>query len=101
MTMKIFLKLFLILAVMTIYALPVRADGWDQASQEKIRTGIDSIIKSPLEIPTSLAEETKAAKFKPFGVVGGLIKGISFFVKDIGVGVVKVLTFDITKNPAP
>lgn len=86
--------LLIVVFTMAITA-PVYAEGWDDTSREKFKTGVKTIAKSPLQISKSISEEYDVAKFKPFGIAVGLLKGLFYFVKDIGSGLVDVLTFNV------
>ena len=70
-----------------VFALPAPVD--------KLKGGMEGIIKSPLELPKTTIDEVKGADFKPFGLVGGLMKGTYNMVHSSLKGVVDVVTFPI------
>ena len=59
---------------------------------DKLSTGAKTFFMSPKHIPDSISEEYEAADFKPLGVIGGTVKGISMTVLDLGKGLFHVVT---------
>ena len=66
-----------------VVAAPVYADAGS-----KFQDGVERFFTSPMNIVDGVKEETEAATFKPFGVFGGLIKGLAETVVDAGGGAV-------------
>lgn len=58
----------------------------------KIQSGIKDVIMSPLQISDNVQAEAKNAKFLPFGLAGGFLKGIYYMGKQIVTGTLDVLT---------
>ena len=54
--------------------------------------GLKSIIMSPLQVSDNVKTEMHAAKFMPFGVVGGAAKGTFYMGKQIIDGVWSIVT---------
>ena len=61
---------------------------------EKAKDGVMTVVKSPLHVHDSLMSETKSAKFMPFGLVGGLLKGTA----DMGIDIIKG-TYTVLRAP--
>ena len=91
--MKKILSLMVIFSLVTapLYALP--------APIEKLKGGTVQILKSPLDLKTYATDEMKTSKYKPFGLVGGLVKGTFHMIDHVGKGVIDIATFplDLTK----
>ena len=83
-----------IIAVITVVlfvfamAAPVFADA-----TSKFTDGIKQFATSPMNIVDDVKEEYEAAEFKPFGVLGGLFKGIFDTAIDAGGGIINTFTF--------
>ena len=84
---RIFASL-LILAVMFL-SVPSHAD-----TLTKFNSGVKTVILSPLEVSDNIKAETKDAKFLPFALVGGFLKGGFYMAKKIVTG-----TRDIVMSP--
>ena len=82
----------MVCAAVLVFSTPVFADP-----MTKLKTGLTDIVKSPLEVVDHTKAEYNAATFKPFGFMGGLIKGAFYMGKKIVGGVVDVVTFPIDK----
>ncbi len=80
----------MVCAVVVAFSTPVGA-----TPMEKLKKGFTDIIKSPLEIVDHTKAEAKEAKFVPFGVIGGLLKGTFYMGKKVVGGVIDVVTFPI------
>ncbi len=68
------------------------------APVEKAKSGVVDIIKSPLEIGHYSMDEIKGAHFKPFGLMGGVMKGTAYMVKKSISGAFDVATFPLEKK---
>ena len=65
----------------------------------KVKDSVVDIVKSPLELGHHVMEETKTAEFKPFGLMGGILKGSFYSVKKMGTGVVDIVTLPLDYLP--
>ncbi len=65
------------------------------AGGEKLKGGVEKLVKSPLQLKDDVVNEYNAAKFKPFGVIGGLLKGVFDTGKEAIGGLVDILTFPV------
>lgn len=61
----------------------------------KLKQGVVDIITSPLEIPNHTKTEFEAATFKPFGLLGGLLKGTVYTVKKMATGMVDIILIPV------
>ena len=91
--MKKIISAIFALALMMAVAVPGQA-YYDQYKQN-IKDGIGTFVNSPRPMVDSLKEEYKTSKFKPFGVFGGFLKGGYYMLKDMGVGLFRVVTFNV------
>lgn len=64
---------------------------------EKLKGGLTTVITSPLEIKDNVEAEYTKAKFMPFGLVGGMLKGGFYMAKDMVTGAIDVVTFPIDR----
>ena len=65
------------------------------AGMEKLKGGVSELVKSPLQLKDSIVNECNAAKFKPFGVMGGALKGVFYTGKEAVKGLVDIVTFPV------
>ena len=86
--MKKILALFVVCAVILALSIPAGAEP-----VAKIKDGLTDIVRSPLEVVDNVKAEAKDAKFMPFGLMGGLLKGTFYMGKKIVGGVVDIVTF--------
>jgi hypothetical protein len=63
-----------------------------------IKDGITTMVKSPLPLIDSVKDEYNASKFKPFGIVGGFLKGGLYSLKEFSVGLLRALTFNVGED---
>ncbi len=82
--MKRMLSFFLTLVVIVAFTSPSLADS---RVIEKFKGGAKDVITSPLVVSDNVMKETKDAKFLPFALVGGLLKGGFYMVKQVVGGV--------------
>ena len=61
----------------------------------KLKGGIEAVIKSPLELPKVTGDEIKSSDFKPYGLVYGLMKGSYHTVDKAVKGVLDIASFPI------
>jgi len=59
---------------------------------EKFKGGLKEVIMSPLQVSDNVKTESTNAKFLPFALAGGFIKGSFYMVKDIVTGTVHMVT---------
>ena len=82
--------LAMVFAVSLVLSTAVSADP-----MEKFKSGLTDIVKSPMEVVDHTKAEVKASTFKPFGFLGGLMKGTFYMGKKAVGGIVDVVTFPI------
>jgi len=87
-TMKLRVILLAILAMVSL-SLPSFAD------MAKFRGGLKDVVLSPLVISNNMKAESANAKFLPFGLVGGFLKGSFYMVKQILTGTYVIVTAPI------
>ena len=85
--MVMLMLFFLLIGTTVVYALP--------ESINKLKGGVEQVIKSPLEVPHYTMDEYKSANFKPFGLLGGMIKGAAHMVKKGVSGALDIATFPL------
>jgi hypothetical protein len=78
---------FLVALAIVVLSVPCLAD-----TIAKFQGGVKDVIMSPLQISDSVKAETKDAKFLPFALAGGFIKGTFYMVKQIVKGTLDVVT---------
>ena len=61
---------------------------------DRVTGGLKDIAMSPLKVSDNVQTEAKAAKFMPFGIVGGATKGVFYMGKQILDG-----TYTIVSTP--
>ena len=61
-------------------------------SPNKFQSGLRDVFTSPLQVSDSVKTETANAKFLPFALVGGLLKGSFYMAKKIVTGTLTVAT---------
>ncbi|MBI3602602.1 MAG: hypothetical protein HY209_06915 [Candidatus Omnitrophica bacterium] len=87
--MKRMLSFFLTLAVVVAFISPSLAAS---GAMDKAKNGAKDVITSPLAVKDNVMQETKNAKFLPFALVGGLLKGGFYMGKQIVSGVLAIVT---------
>ena len=87
--MKKFVSLVVVCVVAVVVVSPALA--WNV---DKFKAGTNRIIQSPRQIKDNVKEEYQAAQFKPFGIIGGTMKGLFYCGKEMGAGLLTVLTFN-------
>ena len=58
----------------------------------KFQNGIKDVLMSPLQVSDNVKTETTNAKFLPFALVGGILKGSFYMAKQIVHGTLVVVT---------
>lgn len=85
--MKNIFAILMVMVVAAMLAAPSYAGCGD-----RMKSGVEKFYKSPLQLKDNVINEYNASKFKPFGVIGGGLKGVIYMVKDAVTGVVEVVT---------
>ena len=88
--MKKMIALTMVFAVGLVLCTAVSADPIG-----KLKSGLTDIVRSPLEVVDHTKAEYKTATFKPFGLMGGLLKGTFYMGKKALNGAIDVVTFPI------
>jgi len=61
----------------------------------KFQGGVRDVVMSPLQVSDNVKEETANAKFLPFALAGGILKGTFYMAKQIVTGTLDVVTSPI------
>ena len=83
-----FVLTFVLTFVTPVMALPKPID--------KAYHGLEKIVKAPKHLVNDPIDEYKAATFKPFGIMGGVMKGIGYTVVEAVHGTMEVVTSPFT-----
>ena len=84
--MKRIVSILIAVAVVAL-AVPSFAD-----TVSKIQGGVRDVMMSPLQVSDSVKTETTNAKFLPFALAGGVLKGSFYMAKQIVTGTLTVVT---------
>ena len=84
--MKRMVSILIALAVVAL-SVPCFAD-----TVAKFQGGVKDVILSPLQVSDSVKAETTNAKFLPFALAGGFLKGTFYMAKQIVTGTLDVVT---------
>ena len=84
--MKRIMSLLVVLAVVGL-SVPSFAD-----TAQKFKGGIRDVMMSPLQVSDSVKTESTNAKFLPFALAGGFLKGSFYMAKQIVTGTLDVVT---------
>ena len=76
-----------IVFVLLALSMPCFAD-----TAQKFQGGIKDVILSPLVVSNNVKAETANAKFLPFALAGGFLKGTFYMAKQIITGALDVVT---------
>ncbi len=87
--MKRMVSFFLTLVVVVAFTSPSLAYP---RAVEKFKDGAKDVITSPMVVKDNVMTETKDAKFLPFALAGGLLKGGFYMGKQIVGGVWAMLS---------
>jgi hypothetical protein len=87
--MKRIISVFIAFAVVAL-SVPCFADP-----VEKFNGGLKDVIMSPLLVSDNVKTETTNAKFFPFALVGGFVKGSFYMAKQIVTGTYAMVTSPI------
>jgi len=89
--MRRLFSIVLIVMFVVAFAAPVFAEF----STDKLTEGFKKAVTSPSHVYESVQEEYEATDFKPFGVLGGFVKGTCLMGVDMITGMFDVLTFPV------
>jgi len=84
--MKRIVSILIAVAVVAL-AVPSFAD-----TVSKLQGGVKDVIMSPLQVSDNVKAETANAKFLPFALAGGFLKGTFYMAKQIVTGTLDVVT---------
>ena len=84
--MKHAVSLLIALTLIT-WALPSFA-----GTGHKFKGGLKNVIMAPLQVSDNVKTETTNAKFLPFALTGGFLKGSFYMVKQIVTGTLDMVT---------
>ena len=84
--MKRIMSFIVVLAVVGL-SIPSFAD-----TAQKFKGGIRDVMMSPLQVSDSVKTESTNAKFLPFALAGGFLKGSFYMAKQIVTGTLDVVT---------
>ena len=90
--MKRLIALAMIFAFVVCFTTPVLALPEPVTT---LKDNLVDIVKAPLEIPNHAKTEMDAATFKPFGLMGGILKGTVYSVKKLVTGVVNIIAIPV------
>ena len=84
--MKRAIFIFLVLSIVSL------SDPSLASTAQTFKGGVRDILTSPLQISDNVKAETANAKFLPFALVGGLLKGSFYMAKKVVTGTLTVVT---------
>jgi len=84
--MKRAIFIFLVLSIVSL------SDPSLASTAQTFKGGVKDILTSPLQISDNVKAETANAKFLPFALVGGLLKGSFYMAKKVVTGTLTVVT---------
>lgn len=61
-------------------------------TMQKFQGGVRDVMMSPLQVSDNVKAETTHAKFLPFALAGGFLKGSFYMAKQIVTGTLDVVT---------
>ena len=93
--MKRMVALAMIFAFVLTFTTPVLAADFHKPL-DKAYHGVEKIVKAPKHLINDPMDEYKAATFKPFGILGGVLKGMSYTVLEMVYGAMDVVTSPFT-----
>ena len=92
--MKRTVALAMVFAFVLTFTTPVLA--LSSKPMDKAYHGVEKIVKAPKHLVNDPIDEYKAAKFKPFGLMGGIMKGVGYTVVEAVHGAFEVITSPLT-----
>jgi len=84
--MKRMISVLIALAVVSL-SVPCFAD-----TASKFKGGVREVMMSPLQVSDNVKAETTNAKFLPFALAGGFLKGSFYMAKHIVTGTLNIVT---------
>ena len=91
--MKKAIALVMVFAFVITFTAPVLAAS---KPLDKAYHGVEKIVKAPMHLMHDPVDEYKAATFKPFGLFGGIMKGIGYTVVEMIHGAMEVIVSPFT-----
>lgn len=89
-------KIVFVAAFTFVFSMAVSAYATDMPKPiHKLSSGLVEILKSPIVLVDHTKMEVDGAKYKPFGLLKGLVTSPFYMVKKAGFGVIDVATFPI------
>ena len=82
-------KLFSVVIALAVVSLSVPCFADTVA---KFQSGVRDVMMSPLQVSDNVKAETTNAKFLPFALAGGVLKGTFYMAKQIVTGTLTVVT---------
>ena len=79
--------LFFVVVAVVVLSVPCFAD-----TASKFQSGVKDVILSPFQVSNNVKSETDHAKFIPFALAGGFLKGTFYMAKQIVTGTLDVVT---------
>ncbi len=89
-------KLLILTALVVAVAVATPAFAYPKPV-EKLKGGVERFAKSPLEVKDHVMGEAKDAKFLPFALIGGTLKGGFYMGKQMVHGAMDIATFPIDR----
>ena len=91
--MKKAVALAMVFAFVLTFTTPVLAVS---KPLDKAYHGVEKIVKAPMHLVNDPVDEYKAATFKPFGLFGGIMKGIGYTVVEMVHGAMEIVVSPFT-----
>jgi len=79
-------------ATLVILALCITASTSFADPASKFQGGVKDVVLAPLQVSGNIKAETANAKFLPFALAGGFLKGSFYMAKQIVSGTLNVVT---------
>jgi len=74
-----------------VFVMVCAVPSWANTA-EKLKGGFKDVIMAPLQISNNVKAETANAKFIPFALAGGFLKGSFYMAKQIVSGALNIVT---------
>ena len=75
----------------------VQMSAWANTG-ERFKGGFKRFAKAPMQVSDNVREEGSKAKFLPFGVTGGLLKGCFYMMKELVGGTMDMATAPVNRE---
>jgi len=92
---KMIVALFTGLFILCVFS---SSQAQEYGYKAKIKEGLMIMAKSPQPLIESVKDEYNSAKFKPFGIFGGFLKGTFYSAKEFSTGLLRILTFNMDED---